>query len=143
MTVAMDVEHGQQGDFLRINLAGNAVAAGQVGEVLNPFGQDVFIVEGYLYFESPSTLASTFNIGIGATGADVSDLMSAFPMNKTAGTVWQVIGKDLASEGQLATPRGVDWGSAEYLSVTSAAQVSTGLKATLLLKCLRVGDLAQ
>lgn len=142
MTVTLDTGDARMG-FMQINLAGNAVAAGAVGEVLNPEGDDLHIIEGYLYFEAPSTLASTFNIGIGATGADASDLMSAFPMNKTAGTVWQVIGKDLASEGQLVTPRGVDWGSAEYLTVTSAAQVSTGLKAVLLLKYLRLCDLAQ
>ena len=142
MTVAIDQELAQAG-FLKINLVGNATAAGLVGEVLNPEGQDLHIIEGYLYFESPSALASTFNIGIGASEADASDLMSAFPMNKTAGTVWQVIGKDLASEGELATPRGVDWGEDEYLTVTSAAQVSTGLKACLLLKYLRLDDLAQ
>lgn len=142
MTVALDQEHGQA-EFLRINIVGNAVAAGQVGEVLNPEGQDLHIIEGYLYIESGSVLASTFNIGIGATGADVSDLMSAFAMNQADGTVWKVVGSDLASEGAVVTPRGVDWGSAEYLSITSAAQVSTGLLATLLLKYLRLGDLAQ
>ena len=142
MTVAIDFENAQS-DFLKINLVGNATAAGLVGQVLNPEGQALHIIEGYLVFETPSTLASTFNIGIGATGADASDLMSAMLMNKTALTVWQVIGKDLASEGALTTPRGVDWGAAEYLTVTSAAQVSTGLKACLLLKYLRLGDLAQ
>ena len=142
MTVAIDQENAQA-DFLKINLVGNDTAVGAVGEVLNPEGQDLHIIEGYLYFEVASTLASTFNIGIGATGADASDLMSAMAMNKTAGTVWQVIGKDLASEGELATPRGVDWGEDEYLTVTSAAFASTGLKACLLLKYLRLGDLAQ
>ena len=142
MTVTLDTGDGQMG-FMQINLAGNATAAGAVGEVLNPEGVDLHIIEGYLYFEVASTLASTFNIGIGATGSDSSDLMSAFLMNQTAGTVWQVIGKDLASEGAMTTPRGVNWDTAEYLTVTSAAQVSTGLKAVLLLKYLRLCDLAQ
>ena len=142
MTVAIDQEYAQAG-YLKINLVGNAVAAGAVGQVLNPEGQALHIIEGYLYFEVASTAASTFNIGIGATGADTSDLMSAFAMNATAGTVWKVIGTDLASEGAMTTPKGVDWGAAEYLTVTSAAQASTGLKACLLLKYLRLGDLAQ
>ena len=142
MTVAIDQEYAQAG-YLKINLVGNATDAGAVGEVLNPEGQALHIIEGYLAFETPSTLASTFNIGIGASGADASDLMSAMLMNKTALTVWKVVGTDLASEGAMTTPRGVDWGAAEYLTVTSAAQVSTGLKACLLLKYLRLGDLAQ
>ena len=142
MTVTHDVEYAQAG-FMKINLAGNATAVGAVGEVLNPEGQDLHIIEGYLYIEVASTAASTFNIGIGATGADASDLMSAMTMDSTAGKVFRVIGTDLASEGDMVTPQGVDWGTAEYLTVTSAAQASTGLKATLLLKYLRLTDLAQ
>ena len=142
MTVALDQEYAQAG-FLKINLVGNAVAAGAVGEVLNPEGQDLHIIEGYLYIEVASTLASTFNVGIGATGSDSSDLLSAILMNQTAGKVFRIIGTDLASEGDMTTPRGVDWSSDEYLTVTSAAQVSTGLKACILLKYLRLDDLAQ
>ena len=142
MTVTHDVEYAQAG-LMKINLAGNAVAAGLVGQILNPEGQNLHIIEGYLYFEAPATLASTFNIGIAATGVDAADLMSAFPMNQVAGTMWKVIGTDLASEGAMTTPKGVNWDAAEYLTVTSAAQVSTGLKAVLLLKYLRLGDLAQ
>jgi len=142
MTVALDQEYSQAG-YLKINLVGNATAAGAVGEVLNPEGQDLHIIEGYLYIEVASTLASTFNIGIGATGSDSSDLASAILMNQTAGKVFRIIGTDLASEGDMTTPRGVNWDTAEYLTVTSAAQVSTGLKACLLLKYLRLGDLAQ
>jgi len=142
MTVALDQEYAQS-DFLKINLVGNAVAAGLVGQVLNPEGQALFIIEGYLYFEVASTLTSTFNIGVGAEDADASDLMSAMAMDKTAGTVWQVVDKDTASEAQLASPGGLAWAADAYLTVTSAAQVSTGLKAVLLLKYLRLADLAQ
>ena len=142
MTVAIDQEYSQAG-YLKINLVGNTTAAGAVGEVANPEGQALHIIEGYLYFEVASTLASTFNIGIGATGSDSSDLMSAMAMNKTAGTVWQVVGQDLASESELATPKGLAWAADTFLTVTSAAQVSTGLKACLLIKYLRLGDLAQ
>ncbi len=68
--------------------------------------------------------------------------MSAMPMNKTALTVWQVVDKDTASEAELVSPGGLAWPADEYLTVTSAAQVSTGLKAVLLLKYLRLADLA-
>ena len=142
MTVTLDQELAQSG-FMKINLVGNAVAAGLVGQVLNPEGQDLHIIEGYLYIEVASTLASTFNVGIGAEDADTSDLLSAILMNQTAGKVFRVIGTDLASEGDMTTPKGVNWDSDEYLTVTSAAQVSTGLKACLLLKYLRLEDLEQ
>lgn len=142
MTVLRNIVDAQVG-WMRIDLAGNAVAAGLVGEVLNPEGQNLHIIDGLLYFEEPSALASTFNIGIGATGVDASDLMSAFLMDQLADTVWRVIGTDLASEGAVVTPRGVNWDAAEFLTVTSAAQVSTGLLATLLLRYLNLADLAQ
>ena len=142
MTVALDQEYSQAG-YLKINLVGNATAAGAVGEVLNPEGQALHIIEGYLYIETAAGLASTFNMGIGATGADASDIASAILMNQAAGKVFRLIGTDLASEGDMTTPRGVDWGAAEYFTVTSAAQVSTSLKACVLLKYLRLGDLAQ
>ena len=139
MTVVHDVEY-TQGGLMKINLAGNDTAVGLVGEVLNPEGQNLHIIEGYLVFEVPSTLTSVFNIGIGATGVDASDLLSAFDMDQTAKTVWQVIGKNLASEGQLVTTDGLDWGEDEYLTVTSSAFASADLKACLLLKYLRLAD---
>jgi len=142
MTVAIDQEYAQAG-YLKINLVGNATAAGLVGQVLNPEGQDLHIIEGYLYIETAAGLASTFNIGIAATGVDASDIASAILMNQAAGKVFRLIGTDLASEGDMTTPRGVNWDSAEYLTVTSAAQVSTSLKACILLKYLRLADLAQ
>ena len=142
MTVIHNVDNPQSG-FMQIDIAGNATAAGLVGQVLNPEGQDLHIIEGYLYIEVASTLASTFNFGIGAEDADTSDLMSAILMDQAAGKVFRVIGTDLASEGDMTTPKGVNWDSDEYLTITSAAQVSTGLKACLLLKYLRLGDLAQ
>lgn len=142
MTVALNLENAQAG-WTRIDIAGNATAAGQVGEVLNPEGQALHITDAILYIQTGAALTSTFNIGIGATGADVSDLASGLAMDKTDGTVWQIVGKDLASESGLTTPKGVDWGAAEYLSITSAAQVSTDLLAVLLVKYIRLGDLDQ
>ena len=143
MTVTLNQEE-QQAGLMRIDILGNAVAAGLVGQVLNPEGQDLHIIEGYLYIQVASTLASLFNIGIGATGVDDDDLMSVFDMNAAvAGTVWRVVGTDLASEGAMVTPKGMDWGAAEYLTITSSVAASTGLKACLLLKYLRLGDLAQ
>ena len=142
MTVELNVEEVQAG-FLRIDIQGQVDVAALLGEVLNPEGQDLHIIEGYLYFQTPSAAAATMNIGIGASEADTSDLMSAQPMNSAAGKVFRVIGTDLASEGDMVTPQGVNWDSDEYLTITTAAQISTACRAVLLLKYLRLEDLAQ
>ena len=137
MTVAISTDDAQSG-WLKIRILGNAVAAGAVGEIANPEGVLLQICEGYIYFTTGSTAASTFNIGIGATGVDAADLMSAFAMNAAAGTVWKVIGTDLASEGAAVSPRGLLWPAASFLTVTSAAQASTGLVADLFIRYLRL-----
>ena len=137
MTVEIDPCNDQSGWF-RVNIVGNSVAAGLVGEVYNPEGVLLHINDGYLYIEEGAHAASTFNIGIAATGVDNDDLMSAFAMNQSDGTVWKVVGGDLASEGAATTPKGLLWPADEYLTVTSAAQVSTGLLATLYLHYIRL-----
>lgn len=138
MTVAISTDAAQTG-WLKIHIVGNATAAGLVGQVYNPEGVLLQIVRGVLYIEEGAHAASTFNIGITATsGADASDLMSAFGMNQTDGTVWQVVGQDLASEGAATTPKGLLWAATSYLTITSAAQVSTGLLADLYLQYIRL-----
>ena len=137
MTVAISTDDAQSG-WLKVRILGNATAVGAVGEIANPEGVLLQICDGFLYFTTASTAASTFNIGIGATGADVNTLMSAFAMNSAAGTVWRVIGMDLASEGAAVTPRGILWPAASFLTVTSAAQASTGLVCDLFLRYIRL-----
>jgi len=137
MTVAISTDDAQSG-WLKIHILGNAVAAGLVGQVANPEGVLLQICEGYLYFTTASTAASTFNVGIAATGVDNADLLSAFAMNSAAGTVWKVVGTDLAAEGAATTPRGLLWPAASFLTVTSAAQASTGLVCDLFLRYIRL-----
>ena len=138
MTVTI-VEDAPQSGWLKIKLLGNATAAGLVGEVLNPEGVLLQIVDGLLYFEAVSTLASTFNIGVDATGVDAATIVSAFNMNTAvAGTVHKALGTDLASEAAATTPKGLLWPATEYITVTSAAQVSTGLIAYLFIRYLRL-----
>jgi len=138
MTVAISTDAAQTG-WMKIHILGNATAAGLVGQVYNPEGVLLQIVRGVLYVTTASTLASTFNIGIAATGVDASDLASAVDMNATtAGTAWQIVGQDLASEGAATTPKGVLWPSTSYVTVTSAANASTGLVADLYLQYIRL-----
>jgi len=137
MTVAKTSD--PQTGWFKLDILGNATAAGLVGQVLNPEGALLHIYDGFIYVETESTLASTFNIGIAATGVDASDLVSALDMNATSsGTVHKVVGTDLASEGAATTPKGLLWPADEYLTITSAAQVSTDLVAFLFIKYIRL-----
>jgi len=138
MTVAISTDAALTG-WLKIHILGNATAAGLVGQVYNPEGVLLQITEGFLYIETASTAASTFNFGVTATsGADASDLMSAFAMNQTAGTVWRVVEQNAASESAATTPDGLLWAATSYLTITSAAYASTGLVADLFLKYIRL-----
>jgi hypothetical protein len=136
MTVAISSDDAQYG-WLKIDIVGNATAAGLVGQVANPEGALLHIYDGFLYIEEGAHAASTFNIGIGASGADANDLMSAFAMNQTDGTVWGVVTK-VASEAAATTPGGLLWAATNFLTITSAAQVSTGLLASLYLRYIRL-----
>jgi hypothetical protein len=138
MTVAISPDDAKSG-WLKIKILGNATAAGPVGYVANPEGVLVHIYDALLYVKTGSTAASTYNIGVGATAtADYSDMVSALAVNATDGTVWKVIGTDLASEGAATTPKGLLWPAASYLTVTSAAAASTGLEAYLFVRYIRL-----
>ena len=138
MTVTI-VQDAPQSGWLKIKLLGNAVAAGLVGQIYNPEGVLLHICDALLYVETESTLASTFNIGIAATGVDNADLASAVDMNALgAGTVWRIIGMDRASEAAATTPWGLLWPATSYLTVTSAANASTDLVAYLFVRYIRL-----
>lgn len=137
MTVAISTDAAHTG-WLKVDVVGNAVAAGLVGQVANPEGVLLHITDGFFYIKTGAVAASTFNIGIGASGADANDLMSAFAVNATDGTVWKIVGTDLASEGAAVSPKGLLWAAATYLTVTSAAQASTGLTGSLFLRYIRL-----
>ena len=138
MTVLLSSDAAQSG-WLKIAILGNATAAGLVGQIANPEGVLLHIDDALLYVETEATAASTFNIGVAATGVDNSDIMSAFDMNGAgSGTVHKAIGTDLASEGAATTPKGLLWPAASYLTITSAAQVSTDLVAHLFVHYIRL-----
>jgi hypothetical protein len=140
MTVEIS-ELAAQSGWLRIDIVGNATAAGLVGEVLNPEGALLHLYDGILYLEESAHAASTFNIGVAATGVDDDDIMSAFDVGTPVdGTVHKALGTDLASEATATTPKGLLWPADEYLTITSAAQVSTGLLASLFLRYIRIED---
>ena len=140
MTVTISTDEAQSG-WLKIKILGNATAVGLVGQIYNPEGVLLQIVDALLYVYTESTAASTFNIGVGASGADASTIVSAVDMNAAgSGTVWKAIGTDLASQAAATTPKGLLWPATSYLTITSAAAASTDLVAYLFVRYLRLAD---
>lgn len=124
-----------QKGLLAIDIVGEA-AIGLQGNIANPEGVDLLITEAFLHIKTGATAAATFNIGIGASGADNSNLMSAFDVNApNDNTCWNVVAR-VASEAAMTTP--ALWLSTRFLTLTSAAASAEGLTATLYVKYIRL-----
>jgi hypothetical protein len=138
MTAAISTDDALSG-WLKIHLAGDATAtAHSYGSVLNPEGVLLQIYEAYFYMSVASAAASTLDIGIGATGADSTNMCSALATNGATG-VYKIIGTDLASEGAATTPRGSLWTATTYLNLYNpAAQASTALVGDLYVHYIRL-----
>jgi hypothetical protein len=138
MTVSL-VTDGAQTGWMKIKILGEATAAHCLGAVQNPEGVLLQITRGILYIETAAGAASTLHVGPGvsATG-DYHDMVDGFDLSSAAGTVWQIVGQDLASEGAATAPKGSLWTADYYLTFTTAAQVSTSLVAYLFLQYVRL-----
>jgi hypothetical protein len=135
MTAALNTQEGR--GALVIDFTGQA-AVGAAGSIANPEGAAVLITECYWNLITPSTAAATLDIGIGATGADSSDIVSAIDIQgEGAGTTWQGLIQSTASEGALASP--FLWASGTFLNFFTAAASSVGCTARLLVNYIRVG----
>lgn len=137
MPVTISTDDYQSG-YLKVHLVGDATVAGLLGQIANPENALLQIVEGWLYVVTGATAAATQNIGIGATGVDSNDLLSAFAMNAAAGTVWTVVTRAAAEAAATGAQGGGLWPATSFLTVTNAAQASTGLEADLFLKYIRL-----
>jgi hypothetical protein len=138
MTVAISTDAAQTG-WLKIKVVGDANATGLLGQVYNPEGVLLQIVRGFLYIKATATNAAVILVGIGATGVSDNTVLATLAWNQTAGTVWQVVGQDLASEGAATTPKGVLWPATSYLTFTnSVAAATTTLEAYLFLQYIRL-----
>lgn len=145
MTVTRITEGAQSG-WLTVYVAGTDKVGGaeSLGSLLNPEGVLLHVVDGFLYVVNDADAAATLDIGIGANGADSTDMCSALDINgAAAGAVYYIIGKDAASEAAASTPKGIDWGATEYLNFYNpAAAVSSPFEGYLFLRYIRVGDFA-
>jgi len=137
------VSDGPQSGWLRVHVEGNTIAvANSLGSILNPEGCRLHVCDGFLHVVTDADAAATLDIGIGATGADSSDICSAYDINGAAhNDVIYLIGKDAASEAAATTPKGVDWGAAEYLNFYNpAAYSSENFEAYAYFRYIRIGE---
>ncbi len=137
MTVAID-NSGPLSGYLKIDLVGDATVAGLLGQVLNPEGVDLLVVEGWYHSTTPATAAATQNWGFAATGVDNNALASAFPVNAVANTDWTIVARGASEAAATGAQNATRWGAAQYLTVTNAAQASTGLVGSIYLKYIRM-----
>jgi hypothetical protein len=121
---------------MSIDIEGWATVAGCLGSIPNPEGVPLAIIRAYLYVATPSALGATLDIGVGVLAADSTDLISAFALNQVAGTLWNGVDLDIASEAAWTVP--AIWTAALYLNFTTAAQVSTAFRGTLFVEYLRL-----
>ena len=106
-----------------------------VGQIANPEGVSLLITRAFLYFRDGSTGAANLDIGVGASGAKASDIISA--MSVVDGTVggkayYGPAAQDAETECTTAL-----WTSATYVTVTGSAS-TVGLDADLYIEYVRL-----
>lgn len=141
---AQIINDGPQSGWLKVYIAGTNTVGGaeSLGSIANPEGVRLQITDGFLRVVNDADAAATLDIGIGVSGADSTDICSAYDINgATPEDVIYLIGKDAASEAAATTPKGVDWGANEYLNFYNpAAAVSSPFEGYAYFRYIRVGD---
>lgn len=135
MTVAYNQEADQKG-WLEIDITGVASAANAgMGEVANPEGCTLAITRAVLYFTTGSTGAANLDIGVGASGAKTTDIVSTFDMIEAT-----VGGKAFygpaAQVAETEVPTAL-WTSTTYITFTGSA-TSVGLAGKLFVEYIRL-----
>jgi hypothetical protein len=138
------VQDGAQSGWLKIYIAGVDTAGGActLGSIANPEGTALHIESAYLKTVVDADAAATLDIGVGVTGADSSDLCSAYDINGAAHEAMiYIVGKDRASEAAATTPWGLLWAADTYLNFYNpAAQISAPWEGYLYLRYIRIGE---
>lgn len=133
MTVAIETD--EQRGMLCIDIVGVASAANAgMGEIANPEGVKLGILRTYAYFATGSTGAANLDVGIGASGAKASDILSAFDMVQAT-----VGGKLFYCQAVPVneTEDAVVWSATTYLTFTGSAS-SVGLAGKLFVEYIRL-----
>ena len=137
MTVDVNPDASQKGMLcIRITGAASAANAG-LGEILNPEGVPVVITRAFLHFRTGSTGAANLDIGVGASGAKCTDIVSA--MDVIQATVGgKVTYGPAAQVAETEVPTAI-WDEDEYLTFTGSA-TTAGLDADLYVEYLRLTE---
>lgn len=124
----------QFGGFIALPLVGTtAVTGGAIGNVANPEGVPLIIVDSFLVIGNPSTGGATLNVGLAATTlTSDNDLMSAFAVNGLA-----VGSTHYGQVVPVANAAAQIWGTTQYLTASSA-QDTTGFTGVLFVRYIPV-----
>jgi hypothetical protein len=125
----------QKGMF-KATLTGVASTAnGGIGEIANPEGVTLGILRAFLYFRDGSTGAANLSLGVGASGAAVSDIMSAMSVvDVTVGG--KLFFAPAAQAAETESPTAL-WTSSTYVVITGSA-TTVGLDADLYIEYIRL-----
>jgi len=132
MSVELNTETGK--GRLVIDYTGE-VAQGAQGEILNPEGCDLLVIESYFYLITAAIAAATLNVGFGVSGADASDLHGALPLNGGARTSWMGLHPAVTQDAALTAG---EWDAAEYLTFTTAAASAAACTGKLYIEYIRL-----
>lgn len=133
MTVSTTLS--DQRGMMKINLTGAASTAnGGLGEVANPEGVRLGVLRTYLYARTGSTGAANLDVGIAASGAKGTDILSTFD-----GIEATIGGKLFYCQAVPVneTEDAVIWESTEYITFTGSA-TTVGLDADLYVEYIRL-----
>ena len=136
MTVAINSKTGH--GMLVIDITGSAVTH-DLGNILNPEGVPLCIVEAFLHIVTPGLATSDLHVGVGAASAGVgnADLFTDADVAATALTVWKGASNAVA-QGAATTP--AIWTAITYLTFFTDTAYSTGLVAKLFVRYIRLTD---
>ena len=135
MTVALGTDADRKG-WLEIDLTGAASAANAgLGEIANPEGCTVGITRVFFYFATGSTGAANLDVGIGASGAKCTDIVSA--MDVIQATVGgKFIFGPAAQVAETESPT-AKWTATTYMTFTGSA-TTVGLAAKVYVEYIRL-----
>ena len=135
MTVALSTDADRKG-WLEIDLTGAASAANAgLGEIANPEGCTVGITRVFFYFATGSTGAANLDVGIGASGAKCTDIVSA--MDVIQATVGgKFIFGPAAQVAETESPT-AKWTATTYMTFTGSA-TTVGLAAKVYVEYIRL-----
>jgi len=110
---------------VRLDLTGTASSASVFAAIANPHGQPLLITNRFLVATTPSSGASTLDIGVAANATTLSDTLIDGVSGATAG-VLQAAGSNDAL--------GRTWGATQFVTVAEASGDVNGLVGTLVIE---------